>query len=81
MRLDLRLPIGLMFTIVGAMLAVFGLMSDEAIYARSLGINVNLWWGLVLLAFGVVMLGFAIRASRRLPPPRPPDLNTSAFRR
>jgi hypothetical protein len=66
MKLDLRIPIGLMFTIVGVMLAVFGLMSDNAIYARSLGINVNLWWGLVLLAFGLVMLGLAMRASRRL---------------
>jgi hypothetical protein len=71
MKLDLRLPIGLMFTIVGTLLTLFGLRSDEAIYARSLGINVNLWWGLVLLAFGLVMLGFAIRASRRPPPPRP----------
>jgi hypothetical protein len=70
MKLDLRLPIGLMFTIVGALLTLFGLTSDKAIYARSLGINVNLWWGLVLLAFGLVMLGFAIRASRRLPPPQ-----------
>jgi hypothetical protein len=69
MKLDLRLPIGLMFTIVGSLLTVFGLVSDDAIYARSLGINVNLGWGLVLLAFGVVMLAFAIRTSRRLPPP------------
>jgi ABC-type Fe3+-siderophore transport system permease subunit len=67
MKLDLRLPIGLMFTIVGALLTVFGLMSDDAIYARSLGINVNLWWGLVLLAFGVVMLGFAMRAGGKQP--------------
>ena len=66
MKLDLRLPIGLMFSIVGALLTVFGLMSDKAIYARSLDINVNLWWGLVLLAFGLVMLGLAMRASRRL---------------
>ena len=65
MNLDLRLPIGLMFTIVGAMLAVFGLVSDDAIYGRSLGINVNLWWGLVLMAFGLVMLTFAIRAAKR----------------
>jgi hypothetical protein len=65
MKLDLRLPIGLMFTIVGALLVGFGLVSDEAIYARSLGINVNLWWGLVLLAFGLSMLGLAIRAWRR----------------
>jgi hypothetical protein len=71
MKLDLRLPIGLMFSIVGTLLTVFGLTSDPTIYARSLGINVNLWWGLVLLAFGLVMLGFAIRASRRLPPPQP----------
>jgi hypothetical protein len=40
-------------------------VSDQAIYDRSLGINVNLWWGLVLLAFGLVMLGFAIRAGRK----------------
>ena len=66
MNLDLRLPIGLMFTIDGVLLTLFGLISDREIYVRSLGINVNLWWGLALLAFGLVMLGFAIRASRRL---------------
>ena len=68
MNLDLRLPIGLMFSIFGVMLAAYGLMSDAAIYARSLGINVNLWWGVVLLAFGLVMLGLATRG-RRLPVP------------
>jgi hypothetical protein len=56
MKLDLRLPIGLMFSIIGALLVVFGVVSDPAIYQRSLGINVNLWWGLVLLVFGLVML-------------------------
>jgi hypothetical protein len=61
MNLDLRLPIGLMFTIFGILLTVFGLVSDNAIYARSLDVNVNLWWGLVLLVFGLVMLGFAHR--------------------
>jgi hypothetical protein len=61
MRFDLRLPIGLMFSVFGVLLTVFGLVSDDAIYRRSLGINVNLWWGLVLLVFGVVMLGLAMR--------------------
>ena len=65
MNLDLRLPIGLMFTLIGALLSVFGALSDKSIYARSLGINVNLWWGLVLLAFGVVMLTLALRARPR----------------
>lgn len=70
MTLDLRLPIGLMFSIIGALLVVFGLLSGDAIYARSLGINVNLWWGLVLLLFGVVMLGLA-RGARRKQQGRP----------
>ncbi|HEY8259401.1 MAG TPA: hypothetical protein VIG08_17210 [Gemmatimonadales bacterium] len=65
MNLDLRYPIGLMFTIDGVLLTGFGLISDRAIYDRSLGINVNLLWGLVLLVFGVVMLAFAMRRSRR----------------
>jgi len=64
MKLDLRLPMGLMFTIFGVMLTLYGFAADPAIYARSLGININLWWGLVLLVFGLVMLGFALRAQR-----------------
>ena len=65
MRLDLRLPIGLMFSLFGVILVIYGLASDAALYQRSLGINVNLWWGIVLLAFGAVMLGLALRRSPR----------------
>jgi hypothetical protein len=75
MDLDVRLPIGLMFSVFGLLLAGFGLLSDPAIYAaHSLGINVNLDWGLVLLAFGATMLLFALRArrSRAATSPRPP---------
>jgi hypothetical protein len=65
MKLDVRLPIGLMFTLFGLILVVFGLVSDPAIYAQhSLGININLAWGAVQLLFGVAMAGFALRASR-----------------
>lgn len=65
MKLDLRLPIGLMFTIFGVILTLYGFVSDRAIYSRSLGVNVNLWWGLVLLAFGLLMLAFALRGGRK----------------
>ena len=65
MNLDLRLPIGLMFSAFGVLLTGFGLVSDKAIYARSLGVNVNLWWGLVLLGFGLIMLGFVARSRRQ----------------
>jgi len=63
-QLDIRIPIGGMFTIFGVVLIVYGLVSDPAIYQRSLGINVNLWWGLVLLVFGLVMLWLAYRGSK-----------------
>jgi hypothetical protein len=71
MDLDVRLPIGLMFSLFGVLLAGFGLVSDPVIYQQhSLGINVNLGWGLVLLVFGLTMLGFALRARRSLRPAR-----------
>lgn len=63
MNLDIRLPIGMLFSTLGALLAIFGLFSDRAIYERSLGININLWWGLALLAFGILMLFFGRRGS------------------
>jgi hypothetical protein len=65
MSLDLRVPIGLLFAALGALLAVYGALSDPAIYQASLGINVNLWWGLVLVGFGVIMLASAWYTARR----------------
>jgi hypothetical protein len=55
MGLDIRLPIGAMFTILGLILTIYGLVGDKAVYQRSLGININLWWGMVMLVFGVLM--------------------------
>lgn len=60
--MDLRLPIGVLFTLVGLMMAIYGLVTrDSEIYARSLGLNVNLWWGAFLAVFGVIMFWFARR--------------------
>jgi hypothetical protein len=53
---DIRLPIGALFTVLGSILTVYGLLSDKSLYERSLGVNVNLQWGLVTLAFGIVMV-------------------------
>ena len=65
MELDVRLPMGAMFVLLGAVLAITGLVTDSAANARSLGINVNLWWGLVMLALGAVMLALVWRAKGR----------------
>ena len=68
MGLDIRLPIGLLFAIIGVLLIVFGLFGDRAIYTRSLGINVNLWWGLVMLFFGAVFLWLSHRHTAAMHP-------------
>jgi drug/metabolite transporter (DMT)-like permease len=74
MGLDIRWPIGLMFSFIGVLLVVTGLINGPD--ARSLDINVNLRWGVVLLVFGVFMLAMAWRASKCAedkPPQTPPD--------
>jgi len=71
MGLDIRWPIGLMFSLVGALLVAYGLVtgSDEEMYSRSLGLNVNLLWGLALLAFGALMLVMAWRGAKKASAP------------
>jgi hypothetical protein len=68
MKLDLRIPMGMLFTLMGTILAAFGLSTrDHAdLYARSLGIDVNLWWGFTLLAFGIVMLALGRRGQAKM---------------
>jgi len=65
MNFDLRLPLGLLFLIFGLILAGYGMLSGPEIYQRSLGVNVNLWWGLFLLLFGGVMLSLALFGKKR----------------
>ena len=62
MGLDIRLPMGAFFALIGLILTGYGLLGDKAIYQQSLGINVNLEWGVVLLIFGLIMV-FAGRKS------------------
>ena len=65
MNFDLRLPLGLIFSLFGAMLVIHGALSDRAEYARALGLNVDLGWGAVVFAFGLAMLFLAFRARRK----------------
>lgn len=69
MGLDIRWPIGLMFSLIGIILVVFGLFtgSNPETYQRSLGMNVNLYWGLLLVVFGGTMLMLAWRGRQNKP--------------
>jgi ABC-type branched-subunit amino acid transport system permease subunit len=65
MELDVRLPMGVMFVALGAVLIVVGLVSDAADNAKSLGYNVNLWWGIVMAGLGAAMLALVWHSRSR----------------
>jgi len=64
MGIDIRLPLGSLFSLLGIILFVYGVLGDSSRYQQSLGVNVNLYWGIVLLAFGLLMLFLGRRAAR-----------------
>ena len=64
MNIDIRVPLGMLFAILGVLLAGYGIASDSSIYQRSLGYNVNLVWGLVLLVAGLLTIWLARRGVR-----------------
>ena len=73
MGLDIRWPIGLMFSLVGLLLTIFGFATrgDAEMYQRSLDININLIWGIILLLFGAFMLMMAMRKKDNTGAPGP----------
>lgn len=57
MGLDIRIPLGLIFLMIGAIMAAYGVFTrgNTGLYARSMDININLVWGSLMLVFGLVM--------------------------
>lgn len=68
--LDLRIPIGGLFTGLGILIAGYGIATNgnAALYEPSLGININLWWGIVMLVVGVILLVLGTRATKEAHP-------------
>ena len=62
---DLRRPLGWLFSTLGILLVIAGLRGTPAAGARSLGININLIWGVVMIAFALLCLWLARREARR----------------
>lgn len=66
MGLDIRWPIGIMFTLISVLLIIEGILTGPS--EKALGLNIDLWWGAVLLVFGVAMLLGAVRGGKKNPP-------------
>jgi cytochrome c biogenesis protein CcdA len=64
---DIRIPIGLMFSIIGVLITGYGFftVSNVELYKKSLGINVNIIMGIFMLLFGLIMLYFAFRKKKK----------------
>ena len=71
MSLDIRLPIGLFFIVVGALLAAEGALGDASMNVRSLGLNINLGWGAIMIVTGSVLLWLCRRSATRAGTPKP----------
>ena len=74
MGLDIRWPIGLMFSLIGVLLTGFGLINSAKSMTKISGqdVNINLFWGIVLLVFGVLMVFFAWKGGKKDNAPTPP---------
>jgi len=64
--IDIRLPIGGLFTALGILIGGYGIATNgnSEQYQSSLGININLWWGIVMLVVGIIMLVLGTRSTR-----------------
>jgi hypothetical protein len=67
MGLDIRIPIAMLFMLLGAILGAYGVLGSQTIYEKSLGFDINLYWGMVLLAFGIFM-GYLGKNAPAAPP-------------
>lgn len=67
MGIDIRVPIGILFSLLGFILAAYGTFADPSRYEAALGMNIDLVWGVVLLVFGSTMFFFGRRAARGAP--------------
>jgi len=56
MGLDIRVPLGLIFLIIGGIMSVYGLLTRGSdLYAKSMDVNINLIWGILMVVFGAIM--------------------------
>jgi hypothetical protein len=81
MGLDIRIPLGLIFLITGGLMSLYGLFTraNTALYEKSMGINLNLTWGLIMFVFGAIMFFVGRRQKWQDDPvtPRPWERGTT----
>ncbi|MFF5639321.1 hypothetical protein [Streptomyces sp. NPDC012825] len=72
---DIRRIIGGLFTLYGVMVTLAGVTADDADLRKAVGVNINLWTGLGMLALGLFFLVWL--KLRPAAPPTPADRSAS----
>ncbi|MFB9239257.1 hypothetical protein ACFFWC_27620 [Plantactinospora siamensis] len=70
---DVRRVIGGLFTLYGLIVTLMGLFDSKAEIDKAQGVHINLWAGLIMLAFGLFMLGWAMLRPTDAPEPHDGD--------
>jgi len=80
MGLDIRIPLGLVFLLIGGIMGVFGIYThgNTALYQKSLGMDINLDWGGIMFAFGAIMFFFGKRKKSTDASVEPADADAAA---
>ena len=80
MGLDIRIPLGLVFLLIGGIMGVFGIYThgNTALYQKSLGMDINLDWGGIMFALGAIMFFFGKRKKTTETPVAPADADAAA---
>ena len=63
--LDLKIPLGGLLSFYGLLLTVYGLTTDSAMNEKSLGININLYGGIVMLVMGGIFVAVHLLKARK----------------
>ncbi|MFG2057031.1 hypothetical protein ACGFI9_23720 [Micromonospora sp. NPDC048930] len=70
---DIRRVIGGLFVAYGLIVGLIGLFDSAAEIDKAQGVRINLWAGLVMLVFGLAMLGWQWVRPNRPPEPQQGD--------
>ncbi len=63
-QLSIAQIIGGTIGLIGLIILLYGLLGHPD-FSRSDGINIDLWWGLLMVVFGILMTGGGYLSSRR----------------
>ncbi len=71
--IDLRLPIGIFFILVGLIITIYSIIAPAYVPHIKEHINIDLYWGIVLLIFGIPMTIFGWMAEQKSKNARTPE--------